>query len=132
MTVRIVLDTNLLVAGRWRPGSSSNHILDLCIAGELEAVYTAKIKDENLFILNKVRPPKEYLDNVLDFYRNSLKVSPKRRITACPDKSDNMFLEAAVEGGAGYVVTNDHHLLDLKDFEGIKILRPGAFTKMMA
>ncbi|MFH1787758.1 MAG: putative toxin-antitoxin system toxin component, PIN family [Candidatus Altiarchaeota archaeon] len=132
MEVRIVLDTNLLVASRWKRSSSSARILDLCIAGELKAVYTSQIKDENLFILGKVKPPKDYLDKVLKFYGKSVKLEAGEKITACPDPSDNRFLEAAVAGNADYVITNDHHLLDLKEYEGIKIIRPGTFTRMLA
>jgi len=132
VAVKIVLDTNLLIAGRWKPASASNRILDLCIRGELCAVYTSQIKDENLFILGKVKPPKEFLDKVLRFYRKSIKVRPGKKISACPDPSDNRFLEAAVAGRADYVITNDHHLLDLKEYEGIRIIRPGTFTRMLA
>lgn len=132
MTVKIVLDTNLLVAGRWKRTSSSAKILDLCISGELTAVYTPQIKDENLFILGKVKPPKDYLDKVLRFYRKSVKVEAGEKITACPDPSDNRFLEAALAGRADYVITNDHHLLDLKEHDGVRIIRPGKFTKMLA
>lgn len=132
MTVRIVLDTNLLVAGRWKKTSSSAKILDLCISGELKAVYTSQIKDENLFILGKVKPPKDYLDKILKYYRKSVKVKAGKKITACPDPSDNRFLEAALAGKADYIITNDHHLLDLKKYEGILMIRPGKFTKMLA
>ena len=132
MTVRIVLDTNLLIAGRWNKNSSSARILDLCILGELQAVYTSQIKDENMFILGKVKPPKDYLDKVHEFYRKSEKVTAGEKISACPDPSDNRFLEAAIAGKADYVITNDHHLLDLKEYESIKMIRPGTFTRMLA
>lgn len=130
--VRIVLDTNLLVAGRWNKNSSSLRILELCIKGTLQAVYTKEIKRENLHILGKVKPPKEYKDMIEKFYKNGKLVrSPKKRISASVDASDNRFIEAAVSGKAAYIISNDHHLLDLKQYKGIRIVRPGKFMKMV-
>jgi len=125
----VVIDTNLIIAGRWKRNSSSSRIIDRVIGGKLDVVYTAAIKDENLYILGKVKPSKEYMNKILKFYRVSKKVNPRGRITACPDKADNRFLEAAVAGNADYIITSDKHLLDMKEFEGIKILKPGAFER---
>jgi putative PIN family toxin of toxin-antitoxin system len=38
------------------------------------------------------------------------------------DPDDDMVIAAAVESGASYIVSEDHHLRDLKDYLGIKIL----------
>jgi putative PIN family toxin of toxin-antitoxin system len=125
----VVIDTNLIIAGRWKKQSSSNRIIDMAISGEIEAVYTAEVKDENLYILGKVKAPKDYVDKILRFYRHSRKVYSERRITACRDRADNRFLEAAIAGNADCIVSSDHHLLELKEFEGIKILKPGEFER---
>lgn len=38
------------------------------------------------------------------------------------DPKDDMIIAAAVESGASYIVSEDHHLRDLKEYLGIKIL----------
>jgi uncharacterized protein len=38
------------------------------------------------------------------------------------DPEDDMIIAAAVESGATYLVSEDHHLRDLKEYQGIKIL----------
>jgi len=130
--VRIVLDTNLLVAGRWNRGSSSLMILDHCIRGTFTHVYTGEIREEALYILGKVKPPGEFMEKVAEFYRKGVKVEYSgEAIRASQDKSDNRFLEAAVAGKADYVVSNDRHLLDLGEYGGVRIIRPGAFMRMM-
>lgn len=43
------------------------------------------------------------------------------------DPSDNMFLDCAKVSGSKYIISRDRHLLDLKIFEGIKILTPENF-----
>ncbi|HHQ44764.1 MAG TPA: putative toxin-antitoxin system toxin component, PIN family [Candidatus Altiarchaeales archaeon] len=129
--VTVVVDTNLFIAGRFNTQSSSNKILDWVVEGTVSAVYSPQIKDENLFILQKVNPPRDFVDKIFKYYNcphNTL-VRPKKRTSACQDKSDNRYLEAAVEGGADYVISNDHHLLDIGEYCGVKILRPGEFTR---
>ena len=125
----VVIDTNLIIAARWNPRSSSNRIINGVLKGDIDAVYTSEIKNENLHILEKVKPPKDYLDKILKFYRISKKVTSDRRINVCPDKADNRFLEAAVAGKVDYIISSDRHLLDLKEFEGVEILKPGDFER---
>ena len=125
----VVIDTNLIIAARWNPRSSSNRIINGVLKGDIDAVYTSEIKNENLHILEKVKPPKDYLDKILKFYRISKKVTSDRRINASPDKADNRFLEAAVAGKVDYIISSDRHLLDLKEFEGVEILKPGDFER---
>lgn len=44
------------------------------------------------------------------------------------DPSDDRILECAVAAGADFIVTGDEkHLLKLKQFQGIKIIRPAKF-----
>ena len=43
------------------------------------------------------------------------------------DPSENKFLELAVAGKADFILSGDKHLLDLKNFRGIKIITPAEF-----
>lgn len=129
--VKIVLDTNLLIAARWNKISQSNAILDMCISGLLQAGYTSEVKKENLHILSKVRAPKDYMFKILKFYETATQVTSTKKISASIDDADNRFLEAAKAFDADYLISNDHHLLDLKEYCGIKILKPSDFTKII-
>ncbi len=46
--------------------------------------------------------------------------------------SDNKYLSAALEAKADFIVSGDHHLKDLKTFQGIRILDPSTFLVLMA
>ncbi|MFH1721564.1 MAG: putative toxin-antitoxin system toxin component, PIN family [Candidatus Altiarchaeota archaeon] len=130
--IRIVVDTNLLIAGRWKPESASNRVLDMCLEGVVQAVYSPKTKDENLFILGKVKAPKDYVDKVIRFYNASVHMTPKEKINVIKEnQSDNRFLEVAVEGNADYVISSDHHLLDVKEYKGVKIIKPSEFIRII-
>lgn len=48
------------------------------------------------------------------------------------DSDDDKFLECAVEGNANFIVSQDSHLLKLKEFRGIRILTPSAFLTHQA
>ena len=55
-------------------------------------------------------------------------VAPSRRIHAVPtDPDDNEVITVAVVAEADFIVSGDHHLLDLKEWEGIPIVSPAAF-----
>ena len=60
--------------------------------------------------------------------QKSLLVFPQRQIDVVrSDPDDNKFIEAAVAGEAKFIVSQDKHLLDLKEFESVKILNPSSF-----
>lgn len=128
--MRIVIDTNLIIAGRWNPGSSSNKILDLCISGKFQAVYTRGIKRENLFILGKVRPDSRFLDKIIRFYsRAALVGEPGEKVRVCEDSDDDKYFECALAGDAGIIVSNDRHLLERSGFRGIRVMKAGEFLR---
>jgi len=125
---RVVIDTNLIIAGRWKKRSASNKIIDLCIEQKLLAVYSGRTKNENIFILEKVRPPADYLHKIIKFYSRAVYVpKPETKIDICSDKSDNLYFEAALAGGARYIISNDHHLLEHDGYMGIKVMQPRKF-----
>lgn len=47
------------------------------------------------------------------------------------DNKDNQVLACALDGHADYLVTGDHHLLDVKTFRGIKIIEPSTFLDIL-
>jgi uncharacterized protein len=47
------------------------------------------------------------------------------------DPDDNKFIEAAIEGKARYIITRDKHLLKIKEYQGIKIIKPEDFIKLV-
>lgn len=48
------------------------------------------------------------------------------------DPDDDKYLAAALEGGASFVVTGDPDLLDLREYEGIRIVRPRVFLDLLS
>lgn len=129
---RVVIDTNLIIAGRYKPKSASNKIINMCMEQKLLAVYSGRTKDENLFILQKVRPSAEYLNKIIKFYSKAMYIPrTTTRINICSDYSDNKYFETAVDGQAQYIISNDKHLLEHNGYYGIKVMRPGPFLRSL-
>lgn len=109
--IRIVLDTNVLVSAVLQPkgppaqilvNSISSATVQMCISGEIFAEY------EEVLRRPRFKRSDEEIDSVLNAIRNSaLWVRPSRRIRACSDSDDDVFLECAEAAQAGYVVTGN-------------------------
>lgn len=50
----------------------------------------------------------------------------------CPDPKDLPVLGTALAAVAAYLVTGDHHLLDLQQYRGIRIISPREFLELVA
>ena len=48
------------------------------------------------------------------------------------DPSDNMFINCALASRSDWIVSGDQHLLKLKQFETIRIVKPIEFLKMIS
>ena len=58
-------------------------------------------------------------------------VRPSRTVIVLEDVPDNRILECATTAEADLIVTGDHHLLDIREFGGIPIVRLGDFMRMI-
>ncbi len=47
------------------------------------------------------------------------------------DADDNKIIECALESNAEYIISYDKHLLDLKEYRGIKIVKPEEIIVMI-
>ena len=50
-------------------------------------------------------------------------IKPVAKVTIISDDADNRILECAFEGKADYIVSGDRHLLELKKFQKIPIVK---------
>lgn len=56
-----------------------------------------------------------------------ISVLPSRRVTICRDPADDVFIDVALSGGAGFVVTGDDDLLVLKTYQSVRLATPRVF-----
>ena len=125
----IVLDTNQLISAFFWKGNE-REILEICRAKEIELLILPDILDELDTVLERKFDIPE--DKRAEYTRNLILISkivfPTSQIDAIgADPTDNRILECAVDGCADYIISGDRHLLSLKEYGGIKILRAREF-----
>ncbi|MEJ2555136.1 MAG: putative toxin-antitoxin system toxin component, PIN family [Anaerolineae bacterium] len=128
--MRIVVDTNLWISGLlWR--GSPWRLLRLAEAGEVEICMATAMLVELAEVLTyeRLRPrlerlglsPAELIAYVVDVV-SVFEVTEEGSPLVIADPDDDVFLHCAVVSGAAYVISGDHHLLDLGTYSDIPIL----------
>jgi predicted nucleic acid-binding protein len=57
--------------------------------------------------------------------------SHSRQRIVLEDPDDDKFFHLAIKSGAQYIVSRDVHLLNIKEFGGVKLLRPEVFLSAL-
>ena len=133
--IRVVLDTNTVISALLFSGTASR-LVSLWQSRRTTVLVSREILKEYLRVLTypkfqlsdqEIQPLVE--EGLLPFVET---VRVRRRLTVVRrDPDDDKFLECAVAGHAGYVVTGDRDLRDLDSFRGITILTVGEFLERM-
>lgn len=127
--MRIVIDTNLWVSGLlWR--GAPWELLRLAEAGQVEICLAPSMLAELAQVLayEKFRPRLAQLgltiSELVAYVLNLASVFelPEGKTIVTADPDDDVFLRCAVAAGAAFVVSGDHHLLDMGNYSGIPIL----------
>jgi putative PIN family toxin of toxin-antitoxin system len=140
--LKIVLDTNVFLSGILSPNRGPAKILDLIISGKCKLVSSPQIIQEiqrvtqypGIIRLTKKRKirPEELADAILKVLRVSGITPGALKVQGvCPDPQDDMFLACALEGQVDFIFSGDKHLLNLKIYQGIQIVTPATFLKLM-
>jgi uncharacterized protein len=132
--IRVVLDTNVLISALFF-GGNPRAVLEKAIMGQLSMFLSRGILNEFEGVLcgKKFRYPSEIArSSVGELEAISELVAPTCKLAVVKaDPCDNLILECAVKAKADYVVSGDNHLLEMKRFEGVTILSPAQFLKVM-
>lgn len=124
--MRIVIDTNVLISATFWTGQPKQ-LLNKVRRREVISL-TSEILLEELreVLLSKNKPFKlssEDAERIVTAMRDiSEIVQTHSHVTACQDDKDNRVLECAIDGGAQCIISGDKHLLELKNFKGVKIM----------
>lgn len=138
--LRAVLDANIVASAFIRPQGHSGQILRRFLeAHEFEVVLSTSILEEIRRVLRYPRLRKELRcsDEEIDVRIAALGVladiveddATVKVVEADPD--DDKYLSAALVGRASIVVSGDHHLVDIVEHQGVRILRPRVFLEVL-
>ena len=138
--LRVVLDANVYASALVKPDGPPGRILHLLFADRtFEVVLSVSILIELRRCLEypKLRKFIRLTDEEIDRWLLALEltadmVTPSREVRAISDDpDDDHLLAAALEGRTALLVTGDRHVLALGEYEGIRIVAPAAFLKIL-
>jgi len=137
--IRAVLDANVYVSAAVRPEGPPGQIIGRFVRdGAFEIVMSQAIVEEVLRSLGYpkvrkyIRPgldPELWFEDIVVL---SHLVAEERELGgASKDPDDDKYLAAAIEGRAGFVVAGDSDLLDVKEYDGIRIVSLRVFLDLL-
>ena len=137
--IKAVIDTNILVSGLISPKASPAKIISLWRDRKFILVVSEEILKEVervLFypkIFKKYRLDKNLIGKYVKIFRAFAEiVKPREKIDLIEkDAEDNRLLEAALAAEAKFIVSGDKHLLELKEYQGIRIIKADEFLKLV-
>lgn len=129
--MKIVCDTNVLISGILFRGHP-RRILLLAVQGRLTNCTSPALLGEAEAVLSRPKFGLQsgQVSSILALFRDTFElVHPDQSVsTVVGDPADNRVLEAASAAAADVIVSGDHHLLQLKEWKGIRVLSPADFV----
>jgi uncharacterized protein len=127
----VVLDTNIYISAIFWKGMPHT-IVQLAIKQEILAFISQDILDEIGKVLGRdfeysKTEIKQAIDS-LALFTHSVETT-ERILVVKDDPDDDRIVECAISAGASCIVSQDNHLLKLKEYRGVKILSPKQFLE---
>ncbi|MFH1663997.1 MAG: putative toxin-antitoxin system toxin component, PIN family [archaeon] len=126
---KVVVDTNILVSASFWKGNPFM-VMRLAFEGKIEVFTSIEILSEySKVLIRDFKLNETEIQERINLFAGTLKlVKPTNKINLIKDDpDDNKILEVAFEADAKYIVSGDKHLLKLKEFNKIKIVKPKEF-----
>ncbi len=131
--MRVTFDTNIYISAFAIPGGSAEEAYRYAVHRHFELFASIAILTETANTLsNKFAWSNEKIESLLTNIGNVavvLKTQP--HIHVLHDEPDNRILECGVQAQADIIVTGDQHLLALKHYEGIILMKLSEFLAMI-
>jgi uncharacterized protein len=129
ISCRAVFDTNIFLSAILF-GEPPEILMRAARTRRIQLITSPQILAELALILgNKFHWSEEDIrEAILAIGRHAEVIKPSQEISVLDDDPDNRVLEYAVASGAELIVSGDQHLLCLKSFRGISILRASALA----
>jgi hypothetical protein len=138
--IRAVLDANVFVSAFLQPKGPSGCILRCFLEqNSFQLVLSESILSEVRGTLRYPRVRRRLALSDLEIETRIASIGLLADIVAGEirarvvkkDPDDDKYVEAAMDGQAGFVVSGDLHLLELQQYEGIRILSPRQFLNLI-
>ena len=133
--MKIVLDANIVISSFFW-GGNPRKIMERIISGIDVLFVTKEIMDE---IENVIRRPKFHADyDMINYFINSIEemgnmITPIKQVKDWSrDRTDNKYIECGIAADADYIISGDIHLLELGNYQRLKIVSPKDYLDIIA
>jgi putative PIN family toxin of toxin-antitoxin system len=136
--MRIVIDTNVLVAALTNPSGSGAQVVNAWLEGRLDVVCSQATLREVELVLDS-----EWLTRMCSKRKVEVLLEQLRtrtiQVRGCPvediplrHEGDRRLVEAAVDGDAGYLVTTDREFLMQRGYAGTEFVTPAELLRVLS
>lgn len=132
--MRVVFDTNIYISAFAIPGGQAEDAYLKAIQGNIELFSSVPILTETATVLQRKFDWSEDRTRavVQAIAHVSTIVVSTTHLTVVKDEPDNRILECAIAADADIIVTGDRHLLLLKQYQGIRVIRLADFLSRLS
>jgi len=137
--LKVVLDANIFVSALINPHGKPAQILNYVFENKIRLFTSSSIIEELERVLSYSRlmkrhglekeELKEFISDLLSIM--SLVEERKTIEVIMDDPSDNKYLSCALNAKVDFIVSGNVHLLNLKEYEGIRITTPAQLLEIM-
>lgn len=137
--LKIVLDANVLASATISPKGIPAQIIKTWREKKFKTIVSRTLLEEieRIIFYPKIRKYSTWSEQeIQEFLKELLKVSIKapgklKLQVVKKDPPDDHYIIAAVEKKADYIVSGNKHLLELKEYQEVKIISPAEFLKII-
>lgn len=130
--MRIILDTNVFISGIFFRGPPSQ-ILKAWKNQNLQIVLSKQILDEYQVVADELslQYPQINITPIIELVtiHGQFINTDGIDISICEDHDDDKFIECAIAGKCSIIVSGDKHLLKIKEYKSVKIIKPRDFIE---
>ncbi len=137
--IRAVVDTNVWISALLSEKGAPAKILEALRAEKFTSLISPEITDEIIAVVSSEKIRNGYGIKEKDIEEILLLISVNSELIrgmsllkiVFEDPADDRFITCAAAGAADYLVTGDKHLLKLREYQGIRILKPAPFLYLL-
>jgi len=130
--MKIVLDANIFVSSFFW-GGKPRLVLERAVAQLDELFVSREILEEVAGVIGRPKfhagrdKIEHYIKSIEDI-GNMVRVE-KKIGNGSRDKTDNKYIECGLAGGADFIISGDIHLLEMKEYQKIKIVSANEYLE---
>ena len=131
--MKVVFDTNIFIAAFAIPGSQAEEAYIHAMKRQFSLYSSVPILTE---MAQKLREKFGWQEHKIARLLKTISIvavilKTETHVHLLADEPDNRILECAIEANADFIITGDKHLLSLKRFQNISILKLSNFLEVL-